>query len=30
MTPRRDAPLRGKGFVFYPAAASRISRFFQG
>ncbi len=29
-SPRRDTPLRGKGFVFYPAAASRISRFFQG
>jgi hypothetical protein len=28
--PGRDAPLRGRGFVFYPAAASRISRFFQG
>lgn len=28
--PAGDTPLRGRGFVFYPAAASRISRFFQG
>ena len=27
---RPDTPLRGRGYVFYPAAASRISRFFQG
>lgn len=26
----RDSPLRGRGFAFYPAAAKRISRFFQG
>lgn len=27
---RPDTPLRGRGYVFYPAVASRISRFFQG
>jgi hypothetical protein len=26
----RDTPLRGRGFVFYPAATRRISRFFHG
>jgi hypothetical protein len=25
-----NTALRGRGFVFYPAAAGRISRFFQG
>lgn len=27
---RPNTPLRGRGYVFYPAAAGRISRFFQG